>query len=67
MPADRLIPLLQNRLDALRDSGGLKGAESVTRAVLPPADGKGPRYLIEGCGDQPFLRMNSNSHLALAL
>ena len=66
MPADRLIPLLQNRLDALRDSGGLKGAESVTRAVLPPADGKGPRYLIEGCGDKPFLRMNSNSYLGLS-
>lgn len=66
MPLDRLTPLLQDKLDELAGSGRLKGAESVTRAVLPPADGKGPRFLIEGCGDTPFLRMNSNSYLGLS-
>ena len=35
--------------------------------VIPARDGKGPRYLIQGQGDLPFLRMNSNSYLGLAL
>jgi glycine C-acetyltransferase len=39
----------------------------VTLSVLPPANGKGPRFLIEGCGQQPFLRMNSNSYLGLSM
>ncbi len=66
MPTERLTPLLEAKLDELSGSGRLKGAESVTRAVLPPAAGKGPRFLIEGCGDTPFLRMNSNSYLGLS-
>jgi glycine C-acetyltransferase len=64
MPTDRLIPILRRTLDELSRSGRLKGAESATRAVVPPAGGKGPRFLIEGC-DTPFLRMNSNSYLGL--
>lgn len=67
MPTSRLTPLLELKLDALRQSGRLKGAETVVRAVLPPRDGKGPRYLLEGHGDKPFLRMNSNSYLGLSL
>jgi glycine C-acetyltransferase len=35
--------------------------------VVPPRDDKGPRYLLEGEGERPFLRMNSNSYLGLAL
>lgn len=66
MPTSKLTPLLQARLDELRAEGRLKGAESVTRAVLPPAGGKGPRFLLEGHGDKPFLRMNSNSYLGLS-
>jgi glycine C-acetyltransferase len=65
MPTDKLMPLLKEKLDELSGSGRLKGAESVTRAVLPPAAGKGPRFLIEGSGDKAFLRMNSNSYLGL--
>ena len=66
MPTDRLTPLLQARLEELRTSGRLKGAEAVSVGVLPPADGKGPRFLIEGHGQRPFLRMNSNSYLGLS-
>jgi glycine C-acetyltransferase len=66
MPTDRLTPLLQARLEELRTSGRLKGTEAVTVGVLPPADGKGPRFLIEGHGQRPFLRMNSNSYLGLS-
>ncbi len=65
-PPSKLTPLLEAKLDELAGSGRLKGAESVTRAVVPPAGGKGPRFLIEGCGDTPFLRMNSNSYLGLS-
>jgi glycine C-acetyltransferase len=67
MPTDRLRPILQARVEELRSSGRLKGAESVTLSVLPPANGKGPRFLVEGCGQQPFLRMNSNSYLGLSM
>lgn len=66
MPTDRLTPLLHTKLDELRSSGRLKGAEAVTVAVLGPANGKGPRFLIEGHGNRPFLRMNSNSYLGLS-
>lgn len=66
MPTDRLTPLLETKLDELRSSGRLKGIEAVTVAVLGPANGKGPRFLIEGHGNRPFLRMNSNSYLGLS-
>jgi glycine C-acetyltransferase len=66
MPADRLTPLLQARLEELGREGRLKGAETVTVGVVAPAGGKGPRFLIAGGGEQPFLRMNSNSYLGLS-
>jgi len=65
MPTSRLTLLLKSQLNELRLSSRLKGAESVTCGVLAPAGGKGPRFLIEGRGDTPFLRMNSNSYLGL--
>src|SRR5581483_6499933 len=58
---------LCKRLDELAGSGRLKGEESVITGVIPPGNGKGPRYLLEGRGGQAFLRMNSNSYLGLAL
>ena len=67
MPTNRLTPILEARVDELRSSGRLKGAEAVTLAVLPPADGRGPRFRIEGGGERPFLRMNSNGYLGLSL
>ena len=66
MPTDRLSPLLTAKLAEMRLSGRLKGAEAVTVGVVPPADGKGPRFLIDGEGKRPFLRMNSNSYLGLS-
>lgn len=67
MPTSRLTRLLESAVDALRQSGRLKGAESVVRAIVPPHDGKGPRYLLDSYGEKPFLRMNSNSYLGLSL
>lgn len=66
MPTEKLTPVLDQKLEEFRSSGRLKGAETVTTGVLPPTGGKGPRFLIEGHGERPFLRMNSNSYLGLS-
>jgi glycine C-acetyltransferase len=66
MPTHALGPLLAARLDELAHSGRLKGREGVIRAVVPASACRGPRYLIEG-EDTPFLRMNSNGYLGMAL
>jgi glycine C-acetyltransferase len=66
MPTDRLMPLLETRLEELRSSGRLKGEESVSVGMVEPSGGKGPRFLVEGHGKRPFLRMNSNSYLGLS-
>jgi glycine C-acetyltransferase len=67
MPTERLEKDLAERLDELGRSGRLKGRGSVIAGVIAPRDGKGPRYLLEGEGERPFLRMNSNSYLGLGL
>jgi glycine C-acetyltransferase len=67
MPFDRIEATLAAELAELDRSGTRKGAESVTRAVLPPRAGRGVRILLEGEGERPFLRMNSNGYLGLAL
>jgi glycine C-acetyltransferase len=66
MPTSRLGEVLGKRLDALSRENRLKGNESVICGVIPARDGKGPRYLLEGEGDKPFLRMNSNSYLGMS-
>jgi glycine C-acetyltransferase len=66
MPTHALAPLLAARLDEMARGGRLKGREGVIRAIVPPSAGSGPRYLIEG-EDTPFLRMNSNGYLGMAL
>jgi glycine C-acetyltransferase len=54
-------------LSSLRESGSIKGEETVVTAVIEPKGDKGPRYLVAGCRDKEFLRMNSNSYLGLSL
>ena len=66
MAAERLERKLEERLAELGRSGRLKGDELIITGVIPAADGKGPRFLLEGYGAQPFLRMNSNSYLGLS-
>ncbi|MFZ0983708.1 MAG: pyridoxal phosphate-dependent aminotransferase family protein, partial [Pseudolabrys sp.] len=63
MPTHGLMRILAARLDEMAHSGRLKGVENVICGVVPGRDVYGPRYLIEGEGDTPFLRMNSNSYL----
>jgi glycine C-acetyltransferase len=67
MPTQSLSKILSGRLDEMARSGRLKGRETVLRAVVPPHDDLGPRYLVEGEGEKLFLRMNSNSYLGMAL
>src|SRR5215470_6082982 len=62
-----LTRALAARLEDLAHSGRLKGKEAVISGVSAGDDGHGPRYAIEGEGDRPFLRMNSNSYLGMAL
>ena len=47
-------------------TGCARGMKGLIAGVLPPAGGRGPRYRLEGEGERPFLRMNSNGYLGLA-
>lgn len=67
MPVDRFLPALAAELDALEQRGTKKGAESVIVGVLPASGDLGPRYRLAGEGDRPFLKMNSNNYLGMAL
>lgn len=67
MPVERFHRALAAELDALRERGTLKGAESVIVRVLPAAGERGPRYLLAGEGERPFLKMNSNNYLGMSL
>ena len=66
MPHNKLAALLEHELATLKDSGRAKGAETVIRGILPSGGGYGPRFLLEGEGEKPFLRMNSNNYLGLS-
>lgn len=67
MSLKKLEPLLTGKLTQLQQQGLCKGNEKVITGMKAAADGFGPRYFLEGCGDRAFLRMNSNSYLGLAM
>jgi len=67
MPHDRLETVLQATIDRLDEAGTSKREELVINAVIPPQGGYGPRYLLSGHGEKPFLRMNSNNYLGLSM
>ena len=67
MPADRLQEVLRLELNALAERGTAKGRETVFTALIPAESGRGPRYLVEGEGERPFLKMNSNNYLGMSL
>jgi glycine C-acetyltransferase len=66
MPHHRLEEVLRSELTALEDAGTRKGREAVIAGVVPPQGEKGPRYLLEGEDEKPFLRMNSNGYLGMS-
>lgn len=67
MPTARFLPALAAELAALDARGNPKRQESVITEVVPARDGFGPRYRLQGHGEQPFLKMNSNNYLGLNL
>lgn len=67
MPHDRIESALLSELSSLETAGRLKGREAVIAGVIPPQGKLGPRYLLEGEGERPFLRMNSNNYLGMSL
>jgi glycine C-acetyltransferase len=67
MPQDQLLRALAAELDEMGARGALKADENVVVRVLPATGDRGPRFLLAGEGDRPFLRMNSNSYLGLGL
>ena len=67
MAHDRLEQSLQAILAEKATVGTLKGEEDVIIGVLPAQVGQGPRYLLAGDNDRPFLRMNANAYLGMGL
>ena len=67
MSRQRLDEVLLSELKGLEAAGSLKGRETVIAGVVRASGEAGPRYLIEGEGTRPFIRMNSNSYLGMAL
>jgi len=65
MPLDRLEDVLAAEVGDLRAKGIGKGDEAVVVKLLPAAGARGPRVLLAGEGDRPFLRMNSNGYLGM--
>ena len=66
MGIDRLERMLATDLEARARAGRRKEAEAVIVGVLPAESERGPRVLLAGEGDRPFLRMNANGYLGLA-
>ena len=66
MPDDRLASLLSAELNEMEATGRRKGAETVFAGVVLPSGDNGPRYLLAGEGEKPFLRMNANNYLGMA-
>ncbi|MCF8219450.1 MAG: aminotransferase class I/II-fold pyridoxal phosphate-dependent enzyme [Bacteroidales bacterium] len=67
MALDKLNKALASQVEELEASGRAKGKEKVITKIVAPANGKGPRYILENQGDKEFIRMNANSYLGLSL
>jgi glycine C-acetyltransferase len=67
MPQDRFLKALEQDLAAIDGRGNPKRHERVIVAVVPPREGRGPRYRLAGEGEREFLKMNSNNYLGMNL
>jgi glycine C-acetyltransferase len=67
MPFHRLSQALNAEIAVIDGRGSSKRHEVVIADVAPPRDGHGPRYLLRGEGQKPFLKMNSNNYLGMGL
>ncbi len=64
---NRLSEVLKAEVAAIDGRGSSKRDEVVITEVVPPRDGHGPRYLLQGQGSKPFIKMNSNNYLGMGL
>lgn len=67
MSLAKIESLFNDKVNQLQRQGINKGQEKVITGIRPATEGFGPRYLLEGFGDRPYLRMNSNAYLGLGL
>ena len=67
MPFHRLSQALNAEIAVIDGRGSSKRHEVVIVDVVPPQGGHGPRYLLQGEGQKPFLKMNSNNYLGMGL
>jgi glycine C-acetyltransferase len=67
MPLSKFAKDLQAGLSELEKAGTAKGKEQVVTDVRKADGGFGPRYYLDGYGNQAFLRMNANSYLGMSL
>jgi glycine C-acetyltransferase len=65
MSLDKLNTALLADVAKLAAEGRAKAPERIIVGYVPPRDGRGPRYRLQG-SDRDFLRMNSNSYLSLS-
>ena len=67
MSLTKIEHLFTHKLTELQQQGISKGGEKIVTGMKAAGDGFGARYFLAGEGDKPFLRMNSNSYLGLAV
>ena len=67
MPFHRLSQALSTEIAAIDGRGSNKRHEVVMVDVVQPGEGHGPRYLLQGQGSKPFIKMNSNNYLGMGL
>lgn len=67
MSIEKLQLALQAHVAVLDQKGVRKGFEMIVTGIKPAQNGYGPRYFIQGKGNQEFLKMNANSYLGLSL
>jgi glycine C-acetyltransferase len=65
MSLKKLDTSLTREIKELQDTGRAKDPERVITGYVPPKNGYGPRYHLQG-EDKDFLRLNSNSYLSLS-
>jgi len=62
----KIDAVLNNLIRDLEEKGTAKGKESVITGIIQGKSGSGPRYLLKDYAHIPFIKMNSNSYLALS-
>ncbi len=67
MSLSKIESFLADTLENMHTKGILKGQEKVITAIKAANNGFGPRFFLQSHPDKPFLGMNSNSYLGLAL